>query len=211
MPPLDAANVIRVFDFYLAAMFVLGLSRRYAVYWDTVALLVALRGRWPKLVTRLKEHHGVLVTGNVLRPMALAAGLTVGQMICSRVIFPAATLTVGEIRTSWWMAGLVLVAALPMLAVDVYFLVRVGAFDRRETVKYLDLAEHWLNSWKAPAIRLATFGYVDPRRIVDVEVRASLTQLGMTVQSTAWWVAAQVGCRVACGLAIWLLWAAVGA
>ncbi len=209
MTGLDAANVIRVFDFYLAAMFVLSLARRYTVYWDTLALLAALHGRWPKLVRRMKEHHGVLVTGDVLRPLAVAAALTVGQMVCSRVIFPTAALTVGEICSTWWMAVLVLVAALPMLAVDVYFLVRVGTFDRRETVKYLDQAEHWLGSWKAPAIRLATFGYVDPRQMVNVEVRKSLTQLSGMVRSTAWWIAAQVGCRVACGLTIWLLWAAV--
>lgn len=206
MTGLDAANVIRLFDFYLAAAFVLSLSRRYAVYWDTLRLLVRLRGRWPRLVARLKEHHGVFVTGDVLRPLAVAAGLTVTQMILSRVIFHDARLTVGEVLSTWWMAALVAAAAVPMLAVDAYFLVSVSAFDRRSAEESLDQAEHWLGSWKAPLIRTVTLGYVDPRGMVDDELKKSLEWLGQSTRRTAWWVAVQVLCRVACGATIWLLW-----
>ena len=55
-PPMsrfEAANLIRVFDFYLASMFLLSFARRYVVYWDAVRLLVSLRGRWPKVLDRL--------------------------------------------------------------------------------------------------------------------------------------------------------------
>ena len=79
-------------------------------------------------------------------------------MICSRVIWPQAALTVWEVEQSGWRLATVLAAALPMIAVDVYFLVRVGRFDRTETEKYLDLAEHWLASWKTPLIRWARWG-----------------------------------------------------
>ena len=40
MSRFDAVNLIRLFDFYLAAMFVLGLSRRYPVYWDAIRLTI---------------------------------------------------------------------------------------------------------------------------------------------------------------------------
>lgn len=207
MSRFDAVNLIRLFDFYLAAMFVLGVSRRYVVYWDAVRLAVGLRGRWPNLVERLRQHHGVLLTRDVLRPAAVALGLIAIQMICSRVIWPQAAVTMAEVTGNWWrslMAGLALV---PMLAVDVYFLVRVGRFDRRETEVYLDQAEHWLRTWKTPLIRAATLGYVNPQRIVDDEVRRGMTQLGETVSWVAWWMSVQVGSRVAFGLTIWLLWA----
>ena len=207
MSRFEAANLIRVFDFYLASMFLLSFTRRYVVYWDALRLLVSLRGRWPKLLDRLKQHHGVLVTREVIRPLGVALGLTLIQMICSRVIWPQAALTVWEVEQSWWRLAAVLVAAAPMVAVDVYFLVRVGRFDRTETEKYLDLAEHWLASWKTPAIRLATLGYVNPDRMVEDELKKGLREIGETVSWASRWVAIQVACRVAFGLVIWLMWA----
>lgn len=207
MSRFEAANLIRVFDFYLASMFLLSFARRYVVYWDALRLLVALRGRWPKLLDRLRQHHGVLVTREVIRPLLVALGLTVIQMICSRVIWPQAELTVREVEQSWWRLATVLVAAVPMVAVDVYFLVRVGRFDRTETEKYLDLAEHWLASWKTPLIRLGTLGYVNPDRMVEDELKKGLREIGATVGWASRWVAIQVACRVAFGLVIWLTWA----
>ena len=102
MSRFEAANLIRVFDFYLASMFLLSFARRYVVYWDALRLLVSLRGRWPKLLGRLRQHHGELVTREVIRPLLIALGLTVIQMVCSRVIWPRATLTVWEVEQSWW-------------------------------------------------------------------------------------------------------------
>ncbi|HET6573181.1 MAG TPA: hypothetical protein VFG68_06235 [Fimbriiglobus sp.] len=207
MSRFEAANLIRVFDFYLASMFLLSFARRYVVYWDALRLLVSLRGRWPKLLGRLRQHHGELVTREVIRPLLIALGLTVIQMVCSRVIWPRAALTVWEVEQSWWRLATVLVAAVPMVIVDVYFLVRVGRFDRTETEKYLDLAEHWLASWKTPLIRLGTLGYVNPDRMVEDELKKGLREIGETVGWASRWVAIQVACRVAFGLVIWLMWA----
>lgn len=207
MATLDATNLIRAFDFYLAVMLVLSLARRYLVYWDAVVLVARFRGRWPKLIDRLKQHHGVLVTSEVLRPLGLAVLLTVVQMVCSRLIFPQAQLTGQTVREHLGLLLPLIVAGTPMLCVDVYFLVRVGRFDRASTEEYLDYAEHWLGSWKTPAIRLVTLGYVNPQRIVDTQVRKGLEQLGQTVSWASWWVSVQVGLRVAFGLTIWLVWA----
>ena len=111
MSRFEAANLIRVFDFYLASMFLLSLARRYIVYWDALQILVAVRGRWPKLLEQLREYHGVLVTREVIRPVLIALVLTIIQMICSRVIWPQATLTVWEVEQSWWRLLIVLLAA----------------------------------------------------------------------------------------------------
>ncbi len=207
MTRFETINLIRLFDFYLAVMLLLSFARRYTVYWDTIRVLLAVRGRWPKLLDRMKQHHGVLVTAEVIRPLAVAIALTLVQMICSRLIWPTATLAGSEVLGYWWKCTILVVAIAPMVAVDVYFLIRVGRFNRSETEMYLDKAEHWLGSWKTPAIRAMTLGYVNPHRIVDQEVKKSLAYLGQTVSWTAWWVSVQVSCRVACGLTIWLLWA----
>lgn len=203
---LADANLIRIFDFYLAAMFVLSLSRRYAVYWDTVNLVLRLRARYPKLVAKLNAHRGVFLSADVLRPVAVAFALMLTQMLISRVLYPSATITVGGVAGVWWRVAALACSILPMVAVDTYFLVRVARFDRVAAEEYLTLAEHWLNSWKAPAVRAVTLGYIDPRRIVDSEVQKGLTQLSLTAGRTAWWISLQVACRAACGLTIWGLW-----
>lgn len=209
MPDRPPVNLIRVFDFYLALMFVISLVRRWEVYWDAVRVVVAVRGRWPRLMARLADHGSLLLNWEFFRPAVLALALTLIQMVCSRVIWPQATLTGPEVRAEWEWWPLLLLALLPMLAVDLYFVVRVGRFDRTETVKYLDQAETWLG-WRGPLVRIATLGMVDPTRMVDAEVRKSMAELGTTVRSSLWWVSAQIGCRVAFGLTLWLAWLARG-
>ena len=203
---LAQANLIRVFDFYLAAMFVLSLSRRYMVYWDTVQLAYRLKSRYPKLVAKLNSHRGVFLSVDVIRPTAIAFALMLTQFLLSRVVYPRATITVGGITEVWWRVLSLACSTAPMVAVDCYFLVRVAKIDRAAAEGYLDMAEYWLNTPKAKFIGWVSLGYYDPRNIVDAEVRKSLTQLSLTAGRTAWWIALQVGCRMGCGLTIWGLW-----
>ncbi|MFX9552157.1 hypothetical protein ABTO49_21475, partial [Acinetobacter baumannii] len=84
----------------------------------------------------------------------------------------------------------------PMVAVDVYFVVCVGKFDHDETVKYFDQAEGWLG-WKGPLVRALTLGIVNPHKMVDDEVRKNLTEYQSTLQASLWWVSVQIGLRLA--------------
>jgi hypothetical protein len=199
-------NLIRVFDFYLALMVLISFLRRWTVYWDAIYILVAVRGRWPKLLERLAEHQSLLLNWSFFRPAFLALGLMLIQLVCSRVLWPQAILTVPQLRAEWWWVAVILVPLVPMLGVDLYFIIRVGRFDRAETVKYFDQAESWLG-WKGPLVRVLTLGYVNPRKLVDEEVKKSLSELGTTVKASLWWVSAQIGCRVAFGLTLWTVWA----
>ncbi len=206
MPDQPPINLIRVFDFYLALMFLISLLRRWDVYLDTVWLVVAVRGRWPKLMQRLAEHKSLILNWSFFRPAVLALGLTLVQMICSRVIWPQATLTGPDLLADGWWALLLLIPLLAMATVDLYFLVRVGRFDRTETFKYLDMAETWLG-WKGPLVRAVTLGYVNPRRMVDDEVRKNLVDLTKTVNASLYWVSLQITLRVLFGLTLWTAWA----
>src|SRR5438105_357632 len=176
MPEREPPNLIRVFDFYLALMFVVSLVRRWEVYWDAVRLLIAVHGRWPRLVQRLADHHSLLLDRAFFRPALTALVLVIAQMVCSRLIWPHAVITGPELRDEWWWIAILAVPLVPMLAVDLYFVVRVGRFDHDETVKYFDQAEDWLG-WKGPLVRALTLAYVDPNRMVDEEVRKTLTEL----------------------------------
>ena len=200
-------NLIRVFDFYLALMFVISLVRRWEVYWDAVRIVVAVRGHRPRLMSRLADHGSLLLNWEFFRPAVLALGLMLIQMICSRAIWPDAELSSEGLQSDWVWFAVVVAALVPMLAVDLYFVVSVGRFDHSETVKYLDQAETWLG-WRGPLVKIVTLGMVNPSQMVDAEVRKSMTEFGATARSSLWWVSAQIGCRVVFGLALWLAWAA---
>jgi hypothetical protein len=202
-PPI---NLIRVFDFYVTLMFVISLVRRWDVYLNAVRLLISVRGRWPKLISRLSEHKSLILNRAFFRPALLALGLTLTQLVASRIIFPQATLTGEQLQSEWWWIPIVLLPLLPMLAVDIYFVVRVGKFDHDETVKYFDQAETWLG-WKGPLVRALTLGIVNPKQMVDDEVRKNLTEYQSTLQASLWWVSVQIGLRLTFGLTLWGVWA----
>jgi hypothetical protein len=202
-PPL---NLIRVFDFYVTLMFVISLVRRWDVYLNAMRLLISVRGRWPKLISRLSEHRSLILNREFFRPALLAFGLTLIQLVASRVIFPQATLTGEQLQTEWWWVLLIIVPLAPMVLVDIYFIVSVGKFDHDETVKYFDQAETWLG-WKGPLVRALTLGIVNPQQMVDDEVKKSLTEYQSTLQASLWWVSVQIGTRLLFGLTLWAVWA----
>ena len=200
-------NLIALFTFYLSATFLISSVRRWQQYQDMVRLLVAMPGRWPKLMRHMSTHKALFTTTTLIRPLAIALVLLVVQWICSKMIWPKATITLSEIVREWWMWPLLGASFLTMLVVDTYFLVRVGQLDRAGTEVYLDLAEHWLGSWKAPVIKIITFGFVNPRQLVHVEVRKALEDGRDLMGKTLWWVSLQTGLRLVAGASLWLSWA----
>ena len=202
----ESINLIRLFDFYLAVMLLLSFRRRYQVYWDAIRLAFALQGRWPRLLDRIRVHSDVLLTREVMRPTLMAVALVALQYLLSRGLFPEAQLTWAQLVETPWQIAVLFLAMLPMLTVDGYFLLRVGRINRQETEGYLDQAERWLSAWKAGLLRTVTFGYIDPRQIVDDEVRKALASLGELVRWSMWWVSLQICCRTLFGLTIWGIW-----
>jgi hypothetical protein len=209
MSQLREINLIRLFDFYLMLMFVIGLLRRWTLYRDSLLLGLAIAARMPRLRQRLGQHRDILLNWPTLRPVLAAVILMAVQFILSRLIWPQATLVAEQVLASWWQVLLMLGFIVPMVAVDVYFLISVGHIDRGEAETYLARAEHWLGTWKAPLIRTMTLGFVNPHRMVDDQVREGLAVFRGTVTWSMWWVCIQVGLRLAVGLTIWLLWAYV--
>lgn len=207
MSDLLHINLIHLFDFYLASVFLIGTYRRLQLYHDYVRIAVALPNRYPNLVRVLRTHHTLFLTGATLRPAAFALALLVTQTVCSRLIWPRAAITGEDLLHEWWMIPAVVSAAVAMLTVDVLGVLRVARIDRAMVEGYLDTAEGWLTSWKTPVLRALTLGFVDPRRIVHAEVRKAL-EVGRTlVEAALRWMALQAALRVLFGLTLWLTWA----
>lgn len=206
MASFAAANLIRLFNLYLVLMMLISLWRRRRVYLDAVRLGWSTATKRKRLLGRVGPQTRLLFTRAVTLPLLLVVALTVVQWVCSRLIWPQAVVPVHTVWENAWRLGAVLVAMIPMIAVDVYFLVRVGTLDRKGTEQYLDYAERWLG-WRGQVVRTATMGMVNPTRIVDSEVKKSLEYLGQTASWAMWWTATQSVLRVTFGLLVWLLWA----
>ncbi len=205
-------NLIRLFDFYLTTMFLLSTWVRVRQYAAILGVLRSLPARWPRLLALVKQHRGVLFTWETAAPAGLALLLMVAQMLASRLLWPQAGrppegLTLGRLFEHWPAVPFVAPFGLGMLAVDVYFLLVVSEVDRGEIEKYLDQAEFWLKSWAAPVVKTVTFGYVNPRQMVDAEVRSSLVSARKMLSVNLWWVVLQTALRIGYGLSLWLTYA----
>ena len=200
-------NLIHLFDFYLMLALLAGIAQRFGRYQAIGRLVVAGPGRWPRLLDLVKHHRMVFLTWSTILPALLALGLSLAQWIASRQVWPHADLTAGQLAAHWLAALVIAPLGLAMLGVDIYGIVVVGELDRPLLEKYFDQAEYWLRSRTAHVVRVFTFGMINPRQMVNVEVGKALIQASHMLNTTLWWVTAQVGLRVAFGLSLWLTWA----
>lgn len=188
-------------------MFLVSTVRRLQQYHDIAQIVLAAPGRWPRVLQQIKKQWFIFMTWTTLRPAGVAVVLMLIQMVCSRIIWPQAAISLNDFWSEWWMLIPVGIAGIAMIGIDGYFIVAVGTIDREETGRYLDEAEHWLRSWKAPLISTLTFGFINPRAMVGTEVTKALQQGKGLLQRTLWWVSLQAGVRVTFGLLLWLSWA----
>jgi hypothetical protein len=202
-------NLIHLFDFYLAVMFVLGTARRVGQYRAFAGLALSMPGRWPRLLELVRGHRTVFLTWSTIIPSALALLIWLIQITASRMVWHTATLTARDLFTHWLGLLVVLPFAIAMLTLDVYFLIVVGQIDRPTTEKYFDQAEYWLRSPVAPVVRVVTFGKINPRAMVNEEVRKALIGASSLINRSLYWTCVQVGLRVAVGLSLWTAWAFV--
>jgi hypothetical protein len=191
-------------------MFFVGMYRRVGQYRELVRLALAGMARWPRLLELVKHHRMIFMTWATFLPGLLTLLLALLQIAASRKFWPEAELTVGQLELHWTALVLVVPLGLAMLCIDVYCAVEVGKFDRVEMEKYFDQAEYWLRSGTAHVVRIFTLGYVDPRRMVNVEVRKALLEVSQLLRVNLWWLAAQTGFRAAFGLALWGTWLVFG-
>lgn len=207
MARLFDLNLLRVFDFYLASTFLISIAMRFRQYEAVVRLVRALPDRWPLLMKLVGRHRNIFLTWATVLPGILALVLTVVNMLACRLIWPHAQLSLHDLGHLWLGAACVGLTGIAMLGVDYYATFTVGQLDRALLEGYFDQAEYWLRSWAAPVVRVFTFGYINPRRMVHEEVRKSLLMASKLLNSTLWWVTVQVGVRIAFGLSLWLTWA----
>ncbi len=205
-------NLIRFLDFYLLVFFFASTLRRIGQYRNIVQMVVTGPGRWPRLLKLVREHRTIFMTWATAAPAVLALALSVLQLMASRGVWPDAGrppfgLTVARLLDNWAVLLVAVPIGLAMFAVDVYGLVVVGDVNRPIMEQYFDQAEYWLRSPAASVVKVVTFGFVNPRRMVAEEVKKALIGASSLLNTTLWWVAVQMGLRLSFGLTLWLTWA----
>jgi hypothetical protein len=200
-------NLFHLFNFYLFVALLLSSYMRLRQYEAIVRLVWAVPERWPRLLKLVKQHHAIFMTWTTVLPALLALLLLALNSLALRLIWPHAHLTIHDVSAS--MAAVVPVGILgfAMFGLDLYATFRVGEVDRALLEGYFDQAEYWLRSWAAPVVRVFTLGRINPRKLVTIEVQKALVAASRLLNSTLWWVIAQVALRIAFGLSLWLTWA----
>ena len=180
---------------------------RLRQYRAILSLVRSVPGRWPRLFKLVSQHKHIFLTWSTTLPAVLAFLLFALNLCASRLVWPQVDLTPDGLAAHLAAVPFVALLGLAMLAVDGYATFTVGQVDRSLMQQCFDQAEYWLRSWTAPVIQAFTFGYVNPRQMVAVEVQKALLEASMLINSTLWWVIAQTGVRVAFGLALWATYA----
>jgi hypothetical protein len=205
---LYAIRPISFFSLYLAAAFVLSTWLRLSQYRAIVSLISRLHTRWPNLTRVVLAHRGILVTWSNVRPLAIMLSLLLVNTLAIQLIWPQAkNFSVKDLIAIWPALPIVITTTIAMILFDMFGAFKVTHIDTPETEKFLDQAESWLSGWKAPAIRIFTLGYINPRKMVAKEVRTALEGASAALNSNLWWLTTQTALRIACGMSLWASWA----
>lgn len=200
--------IIRLFSFYLALLFVISTYLRLRQYRAVLSLVVRLQRRWPNLAKLVLAHRSIFMTWNTYWPLAVVLVLFVVNTFASWVVWPqAGEFALRDLLHLWWAVPVVAAAGVSMFVFDLWGLSRVAEIDEAAVEKHFDLAESWLEGWKAPVVRVLSLGFVNPRKIVTAEVRTALEGVSQTLSRTLWWVSIQTGLRILFGLSLWLTYA----
>src|SRR5262249_17544170 len=118
--------------------------------------------------------------------------------------WPQAEVTPAFLWQHWLAAPAVGLLGVAMVGFDCYSASRVGKWDHAEVEKQLDQAEYWLKSWTAPVVRGVSFGFINPRKMVGVEIRKALVAASRQLNLSLWWMSLQVSLRIGFGAVLWL-------
>jgi hypothetical protein len=202
---LLSLRLIRLFDFYLILAFFFSTFLRVQQYRTILGVVRAVPGRWPKLFQLVKQHRNLFLTWGTILPLALTLGLWLGNTLLRRLVLSEGEdLTIQGLLRLWPAVPVVAASGMAMLGFDFYGAITVDEINKGELEKYFDQAEFWLRSWTAPVVSFVTLGYVNPRKIVAVEVQAALVSASETINSSLWWLSIQAVLRVVFGLSVWV-------
>jgi hypothetical protein len=214
MHDLGSLNLINFLSFYFAFMFLTSMLRRLNLYLRVIWLVWLGRDRWPLLFKLVSHHWMIFVTWSTVLPGLLLLALWMIQLLLSDYLLPEAAtpptgLTIERVLEHWPALFAIVPLGLGMMCCDLYFLFAVFNIKEYEgeLKKQFDQAEFWLDSTRAHVVRVVTFGFVNPRRMVHEKVQDNLLYVSQIFNTNLWWFIGQTGLRFGFALSLWLTWA----
>jgi len=204
---LETRNLIVVFNWYLILAFVLGTGIRIRTYQAIVGLVCACPGCWPRLLALVNQHRTIFLGWPILLASGLAFVLMVSNSVAIHWVWAPAEVTFEQLWEHWLSLLAVILSGGLMLLLDGQAIFDVGHFDRAALEVDLDQAESWLKSWMGPAVRLLTFGLINPREKVGTEVQRALVDANWIMVGGMRRMSLRIAMQLAFGLSLWLTWA----
>jgi hypothetical protein len=199
-------NLINLFSVYITIAFIVSTILRWRNYRAMLRIIVTFKERWPNLLLLVKEHREVFWQWPTILPAACTFFLMMVHFLASWLIWSQARVTPADLIDHLWSLALITLMAALMLLFDGRMIFQVTHFDRLALESDFDRAEHWLGTWKAPAVKFLTFGFINPRQMVNDQVRTALIKANDIVNGQFWLWAFQFVVRLAFGLAVWIAW-----
>jgi hypothetical protein len=198
-------HLFRYFEFYLSLLFLISTYLRIRQYRMVVGLVRGLSSRWPRLFQVVKQHGKMFLTRGTIFPLAVSLGLLLIQLLARKLVWPEAdAFTASELPDVWPAIPIIVIVGVAMAAFDAWATWTVGEIDRAQMEKYFDQAEFWLRSPASRIVHVVTFGFINPRKMVAVEVQAALVSASKLLNANLWWISLQAGLRIAFGLSLWV-------
>src|SRR3954468_15026428 len=163
-------NLIDAFTYYLVLTFVTGTILRARNYRAMVGMVYGSADRWPKLRALVKTHRAIFRRWPTVLPVVLTLLLTLANAYAAYFVWSHARVTPGDLLAHPAALAAVLAAGGVMGLLDFRSVFVFARIDRAKVEAMRARAEHWLGSWKAPAVRVLSFGLIHPRRIVGEQV-----------------------------------------
>ncbi|HVS36067.1 MAG TPA: hypothetical protein VMS17_10845 [Gemmataceae bacterium] len=204
---IDTLNLIDVFNCYLIAGLIVGVAIRVRTYRAVLGLVFACPNRWPKVLELVKKHSTIFLGWPTLLAVGLALAVLLCNVLARYLVLIQAKVTFEELRVLWLPLTAVVLSGGVMLFLDWKAVFAAKYFDRPALEVDLDEAESWLKSWKSPALRMVTFGIVNPRGIVGAEVHRAIVEANWSMIGGMWRWSLQIAMQFVFGLSLWLTWA----
>jgi hypothetical protein len=200
-------NLIDLLQNYLILIFFLSLFWRYRQYRAMLGIVAEAKHRWPNVCKLVAEHRFIFLTWPTLLPSGMTLALTLIHTVAYNIFWPQAMVRPHDLVAHPILFIITAVCCIWMVSLDLRANFSTWEFKREDIDPYLDKAEFWLRTPWAPTLRIVSFGYLNPHRIVRDEVYKALTQACFDLNKMMWDWTVQISVRLAFGLSLWLPWA----
>lgn len=190
-------NLLHLYEYYLLGTFLLG-ALQIRNYVAMLRFAIKVPNRWPELYQILRANFDVLLTWPLLLVGTITAGLWALHVILRRAVWPQADVRWQDLAAEPWWLALVCAAGAVMVVLDGWAWLRAARFRAPRL--------QWLLTATDLALRTSAIG-TPLRLLVGWHLRTRLVRRMPILIRWTLRRAAELGARLATGLALWGGWA----